>query len=90
LNEMNSYLSYLDELAKMVLIRSNDPELYDAIDSKVGFYNGSLRLLKGYGVEAKPELYKFPGLELQATEEDRPGFKDYGRVMDVLETIELD
>jgi hypothetical protein len=29
-------------------------------------------------------------LELEATKEEKPGFKDYGEIMDVLESIEED
>lgn len=88
LNNLKSRLSYLDELAKMVVIRSTNDALFESIDAQMGYYNGNLKLLKGYGVVADKQLSKFPGLELEATEEDRPGYKDYGQIMDVLESIE--
>ncbi len=90
LDELKSTLSYLDELAKVVIIRSNNPDLFDALDAQIGYYNGNLKLLKGYSVLTNENLAKFPGLELEATEEERPGFKDYGQIMDVLESIEED
>ncbi|WP_462249747.1 beta/alpha barrel domain-containing protein [Ekhidna sp.] len=90
LNELKSTLSYLDELAKMVIIKSDNPEIYNQLDAQIGYYNGNLKLLKGYSVLTNENLGKFPGIELEATEEERPGFKDYGQIMDVLESLEED
>ncbi|MEM6830225.1 MAG: hypothetical protein AAGA66_11945 [Bacteroidota bacterium] len=88
LPKLKSMLSYLDELVDTVLIKCDDPQLYDELDAQIGYYNGNIRLLKGYGVTESNHLSKFPGIELEATEEDQPGFKDYGEIMDVLEEIE--
>ncbi|MEO1255146.1 MAG: hypothetical protein AAFY41_09705, partial [Bacteroidota bacterium] len=90
LDKLTSGLSYLDELAKLVIIKSTNESLYGQIDAQIGYYNGNLKLLKGYAIKASEDLGKFPGLELEATEEDRPGYKDYGQIMDVLELIEDD
>lgn len=90
LSQLKSHLSYLDELVKMVVINSSETSLFDDIDSAICFYNGNLKLLKGFGMDINPALGKFPGLQLEATEEDRPGYKDYGQIMDVLEAIEED
>ncbi|MEP1032439.1 hypothetical protein [Ekhidna sp.] len=89
-NELKSTLSYLDELAEIVLIKSSNPDLFEKIDSQICYYNGNLKLLKGYAINSERALDKFPGLELEATKEERPGFKDYGQIMDVLELIEED
>ncbi|WP_420578382.1 N-(5'-phosphoribosyl)anthranilate isomerase [Ekhidna sp.] len=90
LTNMKSTLSYLDELVKMVIVQSENDQLFDQIDAQIGYYNGNLKLLKGYGIAEDESLGNFPGLALQATEEDRPGFKDYGQIMDILELIEED
>ncbi len=90
LQALKGKLSYLDELVDLIVIRSNDPALYDSIDSQIGYYNGNVKLLKGYGLTETEHLSKYPGLELEAEREERPGFKDYGAVMDVLEAIEED
>ena len=90
LKNLKSKLSYLDELVKMVVIRSSNPDLFEDIDSQIGYYNANLRLLKGYGLTGNDHLAKFPGLEMEATREEKPGFKDYGEIMDVLESIEED
>jgi len=74
----------------MVILTSGNSSLFDAIDAQIGYYNGNLKLLKGYGISESQSLAKFPGLALEATEEERPGYKDYGQIMDVLELIEED
>ncbi len=90
ISKIKSKLSYLDELVQIVILKCNNKELFDAVDGQIGYYNGNLQLLKGYGLENNDHLVKFPGLELEALKEERPGYKDYGQVMDVLEAIEED
>lgn len=90
MSKFMSKLSYLDELVKIVIIRSTNESLFDSIDAQIGYYNGNLKLLKGYGLKENDHLEKYPGLELEAEKEERPGFKDYGEVMDILEAIEAD
>lgn len=90
LGQLKSQLSYLDELVKVVVIRSSNQELHEKIDAQIGYYNANLKLLKGYGISPDNQLGKFPGLEMEATKEEKPGFKDYGAIMDVLEAIEED
>ncbi|GAB4229059.1 MAG: hypothetical protein Tsb0034_00560 [Ekhidna sp.] len=87
---IKSTLSYLDELAKYVVVKCDLPDLHAQIDEQIAFYNGNLKVLKGYGISPTPDLGNYPGIELEATEEERPGFKDYGQIMDVLEAIEED
>jgi len=90
LDMLKSKLSYLDGLAEIVVIRSTNPTLFGAIDAKIGHCNTELRLLKGFGISKSNDLTKFSGLEMEAAKEERPGFKDYGAIMDVLEAIEED
>ncbi len=90
LDNLKSTLSYLDELAKIVILKSDNSAIFEEIDTLIGFYNGNLKILKGYDIDTTNNLAKFPGLALEASEEERPGFKDYGQIMDVLELIEED
>lgn len=85
---LKSKLSYLDELAEIVILKSDNPELTITLDEYIAFHNGNVKLLKGYAISPVGEMAKFPGLELEATKEEKPGFKDYGDIMDVLEVIE--
>lgn len=85
-----STLSYLDELVSTIILKCTNPALYEELDKQLSFYNGNVRLLKGYDVKPSDSLANFPGLELEATKEEKPGFKDYGDIMDVLEAIEED
>lgn len=88
--KLKSKLSYLDELVKYVLISCENATLYDSIDDFIRYYNGNVMMLKGYGIDETDfeDMSKFPGIELQGSPEERPGFKDYGRVMDILEELE--
>lgn len=88
--KLKSTLSYLDELVKIVVFKSSNSALHDQLDGMIAFYNGNLKLVKGYGVVASDDIHKFPGLELEATKEEKPGFKDYGDIMDVLEVLDVD
>lgn len=90
LSKLKSNLSYLDELVKIVIIKSENEDLFEELDSRIGYYHCNFRLVKGFGIKEMEHLHKFPGLELEATKEDKPGNKDYGQVMDVLEAIEED
>lgn len=85
-----SRLDYLNDIAAMVLIQSDHKELFEKLDAQLLSYTGNLKLLKSYGISVHSSMEKFPGLALEATEEDRPGYKDYGEIMDILELIETD
>jgi len=86
----NSNFSYLYELCKYVLITCKDSSLHESLDHFIRYYNGTGMMIKGFGIDETDfgELAKFPGIELQASAEERPGFQDYGRVMDILEELE--
>ncbi len=82
-------------IAEKVIISSENDELFDPIQEEISRLNRSLPVLCGFGINEKTaasivsdEL--FSGIELVGTPEERPGYKDYGLVMDVLEVIEED
>lgn len=90
-SKLKSQLSYLDELASMAILTCDDSTLFEHLDTQIGFYNGNLKLLKGYGINASSSnLHRYPGIALEATQEEKPGFKDYGDIMDVLESLDED
>lgn len=90
LAKLGTTLSYLDELASIVLLKNKDDSLEDKIDATISFYNGNVKLVKGYQVKPTDSIHKFPGIEMEATKEEKPGFKDYGEIMDVLESLDDD
>ncbi len=92
ISNLKSRLSYLDELATAVVINASDPAFFDELDDLLKYHSGNLRLVKAYGVtvENASQLPAFQGIELTAVAEERPGFKDYGVVMDILEVLEID
>lgn len=88
--KLKSTLSYLDELAKVVVIKTKNQDLHVELDELMAFYNGNLKLVKGFQVIAHEDIGNFPGLELEATKEEKPGLKDYGEIMDLLEVLDVD
>ena len=92
LNELKSHLSYLDELASQVVINCSNPLLYNDISQAIQFYNGPIRLIKGFDVtmETIQSPTNFKGIQLHGSQEDKPGFKDYGVMMDLLEALEVE
>ncbi len=92
LDKIKSKLSYLDELAKMIVFTCSKEDLFSQIDEKIMYYGGNLRLVKGFGItkESVADLTQFKGLEMMGSPEERPGYKDFGEVMDVLELLEVD
>ncbi len=92
LQDFSSTLSYLDELVDQVVIEGSSPQLYDEINTEVNFYNGRLKLIKGFNlkVESLNLLGNYHGIQIAGTPELEPGNKDYGEVMDILEALEVD
>jgi phosphoribosylanthranilate isomerase len=91
-NEIKSQLSYLDELASQVIFKCDDPRLFDAITNAIQYYSGPIRLIKGFDLTASSinQINNFKGIQLEGSEEEKPGFKDYGLIMDLLEALEVD
>ncbi|MEM9897278.1 MAG: hypothetical protein AAF789_12995 [Bacteroidota bacterium] len=88
---IEAQLSYLETFAEIVIVKSSDDNLSKRLDHTIKDYQGQLRVLKGYAIKANAnDLIEFPGLEMEAQKEERPGFKDYGEIMEVLEAIEED
>ncbi|MEP1095776.1 MAG: hypothetical protein ABJG78_11745 [Cyclobacteriaceae bacterium] len=90
LSRLSTTLSYLDELASIVIVKSENPAMEEKLDEAITFYNGNVKLVMGYQVRPSDSIHKFPGVEMEATREEKPGFKDYGEIMDVLEALDND
>ncbi len=92
LTQLKGHLSYLDELVEQVVITTHQPDLYAPIAETVAYYHGSIRLIRGFdnSAENSSQLGNFSGIELRGSQEEKPGFKEYGEVMDLLEALEVD
>jgi phosphoribosylanthranilate isomerase len=88
LKKLQSNIGYLDELVKITILKSSNPELAEKLDELIMFYNGNIKLVKGYDISPDNSYEQFPGLELEATKEEKPGLKDYGEIMDILELLD--
>ncbi len=90
--QLNGVLSYLDELVEFMVLKSGNPAIQPLLDEVVAYYSGNMKLLKGYeiNVESVCNLGAFYGLQLEGFQEERPGSKDYGLIMDILEILETD
>ena len=82
-------------LVEHVIITSLHPELSDAIVAKLATIDTDLSILRGFDINEvsaneAADSNVFSGIEVEGSPEDRPGFKDYGIVMDILEELEED
>lgn len=90
LEEFTFKMSQHTNCAEIIIIKSENKSLYEKLDDLLENYEGNSKLLKGYDVFPQNQLGRFNGLELEAVKEEKPGLKDYGVIMDVLEAIEED
>ncbi len=88
LRQLKEKLFFLKKYAKIIIIKSENFALHTQLDNHIKDTDDNYKILKGYGIETIQKNNQFSGLELEATEEERPGYKDYGQIMDVLELIE--
>lgn len=50
-------------------------------------YTQSEQIINGFNLDLN-QIDSWPAIEIMATGEEKPGFKDYGEIMDILEYIE--
>ncbi len=95
LEKLSSQLELAGGLVEHVIITSLHPELSDAIVAKLATIDTDLSILRGFDINEvsaneAADSNVFSGIEVEGSPEDRPGFKDYGIVMDILEELEED
>lgn len=88
-------ISFASDFVKYVIISCSDDALTAAISEELDKLRPEIPLLCGYAIhedsaQTVAENALFSGIELEGSPEDRPGFKDYGAVMDILEVLEED
>ena len=77
-----------------IIISCSAPELIPDIDSELK-NNTTYSILKGYDVEISQldhiiQVQPFSGIELKGSQEEKPGFKEYDELADILEALELE
>ena len=94
-DEISSILSRYDgEVSHFLLESDNNAKLSDEWIQTLGSLANEYPILFGFGLEdeyavtALTELFPTIGIALRGSEEIRPGYKDFGSMMDILEALE--
>ncbi|MFY0600565.1 MAG: hypothetical protein JXR03_12915 [Cyclobacteriaceae bacterium] len=95
LGELPNKMEIISDYCSHVILSSNENSLYDQIDEKLSETNHSLTVFKGFDINENrtPKILSnksYAGIAVKGSEEEKPGFKDYGELMDLLETLEED
>jgi phosphoribosylanthranilate isomerase len=93
--EISSILSrYEGDVTHFLLESDNNAELTEEWMQVLGNLSAEYPILIGFGldneysVSALTELFPQIGIALRGSEEIRPGYKDFGSMMDILEALE--
>ncbi|MEO9475632.1 MAG: N-(5'-phosphoribosyl)anthranilate isomerase [Cyclobacteriaceae bacterium] len=81
------------EECEMVIVATDNPDYYTSIRDVVSEVSENVKILKGFDITEKNvsstiDEGRFMGIELKGSEEEQPGFKDYGDLMDILEALD--
>ncbi|NIJ53401.1 hypothetical protein [Dyadobacter arcticus] len=94
-DEINSMMGrYGDEVSHFLLDSDNNAQLSDKWMKVLDGLAAEYQVLIGFGLDneytvtALTELLPNIGIALRGSEEIRPGFKDFGSMMDILEALE--
>ena len=93
--KLEAHISHARTLVEFISVECLNPALYEDIRSLLSKLDPLPRIIRSFGLSeanassiANDPLYH--GIELEGTMEERPGFKDYGTVMNILEVLEED
>ncbi|WP_221390586.1 hypothetical protein [Dyadobacter sp. NIV53] len=94
-NEISSILSrYEGDVSHFLLESDNNAQLSDEWIQVLGSLANEYPILVGFGLDdeysvtALTNLFPSIGIALRGSEEIRPGYKDFGSMMDILEALE--
>lgn len=94
-DEISSILSrYEGDVSHFLLESDQDAELSEQWMQVLGALGEEYPILIGFGLDneftvaALTELFPHIGIALRGSEEIRPGYKDFGSMMDILEALE--
>lgn len=93
LKKLNATLNYAGEFTRYLILKCLQPSFFEDIHRVLSANKPAIHLLRSYGLSiatasAIANDPYFYGIELEGGPEDRPGFKDYGEVMEILEALE--
>lgn len=89
---LREYLTDVDDSIKYILVESED-DIENDNHLEIRDLTKEYDILKGYNLNAgsiNDELDDFAGISLKGSEEEKPGFKDYDELADILEALEED
>lgn len=91
--KLEAQIIHAQHLAEFISIECRNPSLYEDIRNALTKVDPLPKIIRSCGLSeanacsiADDPVYY--GIELEASMEERPGFKDYGTVMDILELLE--
>ncbi|MBV6646460.1 MAG: hypothetical protein KI790_13475 [Cyclobacteriaceae bacterium] len=89
-DQLSNELSLASDIASMVVINLDESHLSAQVQQIVQESKDNIKLIKGYEIDSQitAHLDGWQGIEMEATKEERPGYKDYGQIMDILEVLE--
>ena len=93
LNELEDVISTLSKNTSLLVIDSTNSDLYIKIDSKLDSLGIEIDTLRAYHVNTDNladimDSSSFKGVALKGSYEEKPGFKDYDELADILELLE--
>ena len=95
LSFINNMENQNDELS-FILIQCEDENLFEDLNQNLTRANISTPILKGYNIKSSTmnEILNsnsaFYGIAMNGSEEEKPGFKDYDELAEILELLEID
>lgn len=92
-HDLNKLNANFDSEIKYLHISSDTPSLYDQIDQFISNSSIDIPILKGYNLSSDSistilEDSPFSGIVLKGSHEEKPGYKDYEELADILEALE--
>ena len=93
IKDLPDLLIQADEHASIIIIEATDEVDKSSLMSSIDNLRLNAKTLRSYDLtpDGITNLEPFwTGIELKGSIEDKPGFKDFGEVMDILEALEVD
>ena len=94
-DHLSKAIEAIAPFTEQILVASDNSKLYAQIDNKISDLRNKAQWIKAFDIcldNVGDLLSKntYTTIELQGIDEERPGFNDYGDLMDILEALEED